>query len=729
MLKGVFGYERLDAAKLAAERRLDRERAGPRGVRQGAQARRRGSRADSKKPVSRPRRSTRGEGASRTPLPRSRRVARPDARPASSRPPRPTRTRGRLETIAAIAAGGASRSTRPLDGGGARLERPSSDAKAAGGAPRRPEPAPKPSSPSVHERLGDEGSCARSSSSSSGTTRSCRSTSGPRERAPARTPGARRRRDDLEHSADRGGDGGRGRCRGRTTRSPRRAPSTTARRAPPSQRPGTPRWRTHLRGRARGRASRARSAHSRWRPSRRRRAQHRRRSPAAERALAKREAARGSTRAGHGAARGRGGRRRDIGRARRRPGGARSRARPRRRPPSSATAEADLAAAKDQLAERLGEGEPGALVEAREAELTAAEEAAASSGGAPSRSRDEALDRARERRRGAAPSDVERSRTGSPRSGGRSGSPRSSTAEPDDVRGGVRRSRRDDHDSTARRRRHRQRCRRPRARRAAEALRSVLATLGLGAEADFVGVRAAGRAPRRRPPERSASSRPQIARASDLERHVLAAEARTIALATRLADDLKPSRFLAFLLEEERAELAELGSGLFESLTDGNYRFAADDSFDILDLNAADRTRKADSLSGGETFLASLALALALAEMVARGGGRLDAFFLDEGFGSLDPEHLDRAMDGHRPARRRGRPPPRRAREPRRRDARGDRGPDRARQARPHRRHGGRGRRRAPAAEAGACRRALRPRRVGDPLGVRRRRHTPPSRD
>ena len=32
--------------------------------------------------------------------------------------------------------------------------------------------------------------------------------------------------------------------------------------------------------------------------------------------------------------------------------------------------------------------------------------------------------------------------------------------------------------------------------------------------------------------------------------------------------------------------------------------------------------------------------------MVARSGGRLDAFFLDEGFGSLDPEHLDRAMDG-----------------------------------------------------------------------------------
>ena len=44
--------------------------------------------------------------------------------------------------------------------------------------------------------------------------------------------------------------------------------------------------------------------------------------------------------------------------------------------------------------------------------------------------------------------------------------------------------------------------------------------------------------------------------------------------------------------------------------------------------------------------MASLALAVALAEMVGREGGRLDAFMLDEGFGSLDPEHLDLAMEG-----------------------------------------------------------------------------------
>ena len=137
----------------------------------------------------------------------------------------------------------------------------------------------------------------------------------------------------------------------------------------------------------------------------------------------------------------------------------------------------------------------------------------------------------------------------------------------------------------------------------------------------------------------------RIASASELERQVMLCEARR-AVAKRLTDDLQPSRFLGFLLREERAELAELGSDHFAELSDGAYRFTDDDRFDILDLNAASTKRKADSLSGGETFLASLALALALAEMVARGGGRLDSFFLDEGFGSLDPEHLDRAMDG-----------------------------------------------------------------------------------
>jgi exonuclease SbcC len=56
--------------------------------------------------------------------------------------------------------------------------------------------------------------------------------------------------------------------------------------------------------------------------------------------------------------------------------------------------------------------------------------------------------------------------------------------------------------------------------------------------------------------------------------------------------------------------------------------------------------RPAATLSGGETFFASLALALGLADVVsAEAGGRvLDTMFIDEGFGSLDPETLERVM-------------------------------------------------------------------------------------
>jgi exonuclease SbcC len=136
-----------------------------------------------------------------------------------------------------------------------------------------------------------------------------------------------------------------------------------------------------------------------------------------------------------------------------------------------------------------------------------------------------------------------------------------------------------------------------------------------------------------------------LSEGANLEARLLAASSAGD-VARRLASDLQPSRFLAYLLEEERAALADLGSVHLEELTNGAYRFSDDDAFHVLDMNAGASDRTAESLSGGETFLASLALALALAEMVARGGGRLDSFLLDEGFGSLDAEHLDRAMDG-----------------------------------------------------------------------------------
>jgi DNA repair protein SbcC/Rad50 len=65
----------------------------------------------------------------------------------------------------------------------------------------------------------------------------------------------------------------------------------------------------------------------------------------------------------------------------------------------------------------------------------------------------------------------------------------------------------------------------------------------------------------------------------------------------------------------------------------------------VLDRHTGER-RSTRSLSGGETFYTSLALALGLADVVRAeaGGVDLDTLFIDEGFGSLDPDTLDDVM-------------------------------------------------------------------------------------
>jgi len=67
---------------------------------------------------------------------------------------------------------------------------------------------------------------------------------------------------------------------------------------------------------------------------------------------------------------------------------------------------------------------------------------------------------------------------------------------------------------------------------------------------------------------------------------------------------------------------------------------------DVLDLSTGQR-RPSGSLSGGETFITSLALALGLSDVVQNhaGGKPLDALFIDEGFGSLSDGVLDKALD------------------------------------------------------------------------------------
>ena len=101
--------------------------------------------------------------------------------------------------------------------------------------------------------------------------------------------------------------------------------------------------------------------------------------------------------------------------------------------------------------------------------------------------------------------------------------------------------------------------------------------------------------------------------------------------------------------EKANLRLMEMSGNRYELLrkrgerSDGRKKAGLD--LEVFDGNTG-RARPAVTLSGGETFLASLSLALGLADVVQEyaGGVHLDAMFIDEGFGSLDSESLDLAM-------------------------------------------------------------------------------------
>ena len=85
-----------------------------------------------------------------------------------------------------------------------------------------------------------------------------------------------------------------------------------------------------------------------------------------------------------------------------------------------------------------------------------------------------------------------------------------------------------------------------------------------------------------------------------------------------------------------------------ESLSSGRYQLKAEEVDDKLKLTIVDRwnaneERPVETLSGGESFLTSLALALALSDL-SRGRAQLNSLFLDEGFGTLDVKTLDVAI-------------------------------------------------------------------------------------
>jgi exonuclease SbcC len=111
----------------------------------------------------------------------------------------------------------------------------------------------------------------------------------------------------------------------------------------------------------------------------------------------------------------------------------------------------------------------------------------------------------------------------------------------------------------------------------------------------------------------------------------------------QLAADLRGDQFQAYVLEEAFSELVQGASTRLLSLTGERYSLLfSDDQILVVDNDNAGETRISDTLSGGETFLASLSLALELSAQVQRAAGavNLDSLFIDEGFGTLDPETL-----------------------------------------------------------------------------------------
>jgi exonuclease SbcC len=149
--------------------------------------------------------------------------------------------------------------------------------------------------------------------------------------------------------------------------------------------------------------------------------------------------------------------------------------------------------------------------------------------------------------------------------------------------------------------------------------------------------------------------------AAAVVRHIEAARVEHVRLTADLADaeeryavahelgrHLSASGFPRWLVTEALELLVADASALLLRLSDGKYSLiAVDDGRDlgVIDHANADEIRPVRSLSGGETFQASLAFALALSDhlaslAVAR-AAPLDAIFLDEGFGTLDADSLD----------------------------------------------------------------------------------------
>jgi exonuclease SbcC len=137
-----------------------------------------------------------------------------------------------------------------------------------------------------------------------------------------------------------------------------------------------------------------------------------------------------------------------------------------------------------------------------------------------------------------------------------------------------------------------------------------------------------------------------LQRAEELRAEIAALEERAV-VSNALGRHLRANAFERWVLSQALTALVEGATEILLELSGGLYSLDLDKhaNFAVVDHRNADARRSSKTLSGGETFLASLALALAMSDRIAQLSAntavRLESIFLDEGFGTLDPETLE----------------------------------------------------------------------------------------
>lgn len=116
---------------------------------------------------------------------------------------------------------------------------------------------------------------------------------------------------------------------------------------------------------------------------------------------------------------------------------------------------------------------------------------------------------------------------------------------------------------------------------------------------------------------------------------------------SKLERVLKGNRFVEYLSKISMRKIVFDASKRLLRITGGRYSLEIDSQYNfvVCDNFNGGIKRLADTMSGGETFLTSLALSLSLSSQIQlKGSSPLEFFFLDEGFGTLDPDTLDTVM-------------------------------------------------------------------------------------